>query len=62
MLFERCEKAFEGLGIDRRDVRSPEEVGKALSLCIDVGHGSLHHETDRLRFTPRSTYTHRPQW
>jgi hypothetical protein len=39
MLFERCERAFEGLGIDSRDVRSPEEVSKALSLGVEFWHG-----------------------
>ena len=38
MLFEMVEIAFEGLGIDLRDILGPEYVGNALILFVQFGH------------------------
>jgi hypothetical protein len=50
MLFEMVEIAFEGLGIDLRDLLGPEDGGNALILFVQFGHDvTSHHKVVRMR-------------
>jgi hypothetical protein len=44
MLCEMVEIAFEGLGIDLRDLRCSKDGGNALSLFVQFGHSVTSHD------------------
>jgi hypothetical protein len=48
MLFEMVEIAFEGVGIDLRDLLCPEDGGNTLILFVQFGHNVTSHHRGSL--------------